>query len=137
MSHRTFYNFIDHRGEDVISDWLRDRKTPKGTKVQLDSRLNVLANVMSLDARPNAAYLAFKNGVDCRGLFEVRLKVKNQHLRIIGYEGPDGQCATLLVCCREKDREFVDPKDPCGIAKKRIADLESGRGDIVEYFRKV
>src|SRR5687767_12679186 len=127
MPIRTFYDFVNARGENVIEAWML-HNIPPAARAEIEVQLALLRNVQTL-TRPAAGFLT--EG-ECRGLIEVRVKENRQQYRILGYHGPGRGQVTLLVGAREKDKR-LEPREACSIAHSRIKALATGRGTIREH----
>lgn len=127
MAIRTFFDFISARGENVIEAWLST--IPWKARDEINVQLLLLRNVQNLE-RPGAAKLT---GPECGGLYEIRVTVERQRYRPIAYAGPGAGQVTLLVGAKEKGGKFVEPRDACAIAWRRIDDIKTGRGTVREH----
>ena len=124
----TFFDFVSERGVNVIAEWLTD--LPKSVWAALDNRLDYLAGER-VPSRPAMAKLEGEYAE----LYEVRLKVNRVQYRPIAYRGasPRGQY-TMLVGAREVGGKLI-PRESYRTAFNRIADIEHGRGHVVEHER--
>ncbi len=126
MAARTFFDFVSARGENVIESWLAS--IPWEARDAVNFLLLALRHVEFLN-RPDVARL---RGPECRGLIEIRVTWKRQQYRPLAYLGPREGQVTILVGAKEKG-DRLEPKDACAIARRRIKDIESGRGSIREH----
>jgi hypothetical protein len=127
MAVRTFYDFINARGENVIESWLLN-DIPKDARAEIEVQLFLLRNVQTLQ-RPAAGDM---KGRECRGLIEIRVRHNRQQYRLLAYYGPQRGQVTLLIGAREKGNK-LEPREACSIARRRISDIQEGRGTIREH----
>ena len=123
---RTFFDFVNARGENVIGTWLNG--IPWEAKDAIELRFSLLRNVAQLK-RPQAGILS---GSHCEGLIEIRVTEKGVQYRRLAFYGPGPRQVTLLVGAREKGGKF-EPRNACAIAKRHIKSIESGDGTIHEH----
>jgi hypothetical protein len=127
MAVRTFFDFVNSRGENVIDTWLRN-EIPTEARLAIEAQLIVLQDVKTL-TRPAAGDM---KGQKCAGLIEVRVRENRQQYRLLGYYGPGRGQVTLLIGAREKNNK-LEPREACSIAQKRIRAIEDGTGGICEH----
>ncbi len=68
---------------------------------------------------------------ECKGLFEIVLKVNNVQHRPIGYYSAKMEF-TFLAFATERDGKF-DPPNVCGTAKKRIEIIREDKERVREF----
>lgn len=118
--YRTFKDFVDPDGENVILAWLN--ALPKAAKAKINALLRRLEVVRSLEM-PEARML---HG-ECDGLLELRRESGNVQFRPICCYGPERGEVALLIGAVEKGGKFV-PASACSTAQDRKARLtEKGR----------
>lgn len=122
----TVFDFMSARSENVIDAWLAG--VPWKARDEINVQLNHLRNVRDL-RRPDVGRL---DRPECQGLIEIRVTSERQRYRPLAYKGPGEGQITLLLGAKEKGNK-LEPKDACAIARRRIDDIESGRGSICEH----
>src|SRR5690349_1920016 len=109
----TFRCYISKAGTDEIRAWYELQEP--------DVRADFLAVIEVLRVIPEPYWrkpdYCRLQGVPCKGLGELRLKVNGVHYRIFGYFGPGSTDFTLLVPIKKSD----DPayKRACPLAQAR------------------
>ena len=122
MKLRTFRDYIDDSGRNVITEWLHD--LPMEARLEINTRIQYL-EVSDQLRRPDAAMLSGK----CDGLFELRIRYKGIQYRPLACHGPARAQVTLLVGAIKKGNRF-EPLSACDTAQKRKARIhEPGRTD--------
>ena len=122
MKYRTFLDYIDSSGRNVIEEWLHG--LPMQARVEINTRIQYLEVLENL-RRP---YTAMLKG-ECDGLFELRIKHNKIQYRPLACHGPGKSQVTLLVGAIEKGGRF-DPPSACTTAQDRKSQInEPGRTD--------
>jgi len=103
-------------GQDLVEDWLKDHHA--------DARAEFLNVMTALRDQPRSEWTRPDYGIlrgDCRGLGEVRFRVRNVEHRPIGFFiGND--VFVLVAFATERDGKF-DPKNICRTAQNRKIDV--------------
>jgi hypothetical protein len=114
------WTFCDFRTgtRNLVRDWLSG--LPQGVGVRVKAALNALLLELELVSGPfdRQHGVGQLRGVQCKGLYELILKVANTQFRVIGFYGPALQEFTLLCGAVEKDG-VLDPPTTCMIAQQR------------------
>jgi|SRR5882724_702989 len=127
MNEWLFFDYIDERGTNPISDWLMDRRlVPVKARAKIQRILLQLAGT-ALWTRPLASNL---EGYE--GIVEIRIRWMNTQYRLLGFRGPDERQFSLLVPAIEQDDEFVPPTAP-SIARTRMIVVNADRRRIIEH----
>ena len=116
--HRTFKDFVDNRGRNLIHEWLND-EVPKKAKAKINNRLLHLEAIKDF-RRPDVAPLKG----ECDGLYEVRVQLSGVQYRPIGKYGPESAEFTLLVGATERGSRF-QPSSACRVAFNRWGAIQS------------
>jgi len=117
-----FLNYVNQGGKNVIEHWLQT--LPTLARIQINTRIQYLEITKHL-GRP---YTATLKG-PCKGLIELRVKVKNILYRPIACHGPNDGEITILAGAIEKGGKF----EPLGVCKtaleRKLHIFEEGRTD--------
>lgn len=104
-------DFIDLRMVNVFKQWMEG--LPKKARTDISAFIQYL-QIMERLERP---YTAMLKG-ECKGLFELRIKVENIQYRPIACHGPKRRQITLLAGAIEVGDKF-DPRNICELALRR------------------
>ena len=120
MSLWTFKQFV--RGDKKpIKAWYDE--LPNEAQAKFDVVLEQLRDTPNTDWSASLV----KRLTGYRGIYEIRLRVKNVLYRPLGFFGPNPYEFTLLVPAREKGNEF-EPKNAPKIAIKRKKLVQENKG---------
>ena len=120
MKYRTFLDYIEPTGRNVIEEWLHG--LPMEARLAINTRIQYLEVAEKL-GRPYTAMLHGK----CEGLFELRITHSKIQYRPLACYGPEKGQVTLLVGAIEKG-DRLEPISACATALQRKANItESGR----------
>jgi hypothetical protein len=127
MNEWLFFDYIDERGTNPISDWLMDKRAvPVKARAKIQRILLQLAGT-ALWTRPLASNLE-----GYAGIVEIRIRWMNAQYRLLGFRGPDERQFSLLVPAVEQDDEFVPPTAPSvAVTRMRIVNADGRR--IIEH----
>jgi hypothetical protein len=116
----TFLDFVDHRGRNLIHDWIEG--LPMKARVRLQVQIPILAGLPLL----RLPYTRMLEG-ECDGLFEIRIEVDNVQYRPLAYYGPEKREITILTGATEVGGQLQPP----GICATALS-----RRDLVEQDRR-
>src|SRR5882724_3481311 len=118
MNEWLFFDYIDERGTNPISDWLMDKRlVPVKARAKIQRVLLQLAGT-ELWTRPLASNLdGFPR------IVEIRIRWMNTQYRLLGYRGPRDRQFTILFPAVEKGDDFVPQNAPL-IAENRMGLVE-------------
>jgi hypothetical protein len=130
MNEWLILDYRDERGDNVIREWLLDkREVPTKARAKIQRILLQLAGTR-LWTRPLASNLD-----DHDGIVEVRIRYMNTQYRLLGYRGPNDREFSILFPAKEQGDEFVPANAPA-IAENRMKIVETEKDIVLKNRRR-
>jgi hypothetical protein len=133
MQFWTVRDYLAENGENVIRTWLDGLSAV--AQADIDAQIQTIERTETL-TRPAWGKLGYKNGQDCRELYEIRVKCEGVQYRPLTCFGPGRRMITILIGATERDSRLV-PGSVCrtALARKLIIETTAGRTCLHEPYR--
>jgi hypothetical protein len=122
----TLKSFTSPGGDTIVGEWFAEQAE--------EVQAAFIARMKFLRALPadgwDRPYVGQLRRGECKGLFEIVLKVNKVQYRPIGYFSGRGEF-TFLAFATERDGKF-DPIDVCATAKKRLEVISQNKERVRE-----
>jgi hypothetical protein len=127
-----FRDFVSPRGVNEIRTWLDG--LPPRAKAKINARIRAQqAEPVDFHTRPQVGRLEDRDGQECEGLFELRIKAGGVEYRPLGYY-PSGtrRVFVILIGATERGGALV-PRGVCSQAFHRIGQLKRAEASTCEH----
>lgn len=122
-------DYIDHRGRNVVLDGLN--AIPLTAKLRINAFIQYIEVTPPPFDREDVKKLKNKDGQNCLGFIEFRIRCQGVQYRPIAWHGPDTtqKQITIFAIATEKNSRF-EPSGICQTCSNRLSGLLRNEGRI-------